>query len=53
MKKEAVLTLRVDAEINDAIRCLAKNHDRTMAWVARTLIVEALERRKVLKQRSK
>jgi predicted transcriptional regulator len=50
MKKEVVVTVRVDAEINEIIRTLAKADDRTVAWVARKLITEALEARNLLKR---
>ncbi|ARU28990.1 hypothetical protein [Cellvibrio sp. PSBB006] len=53
MKKEVVLTLRVDTEINNAIRLLAKRQDRTVAWMARKLIAEALEQRKLLRPEGK
>ncbi len=52
MKKEAVLTLRVDYEVNDVIRALARKEDRSIAWVARKLITEALEARKLLNPKS-
>jgi len=49
MKKIAVITIRVDSETEEAIRALARADDRSVAWVARSLITEALERRKRLK----
>ncbi len=52
MKKEAVVTLRVDHEINKIIRAIARKEDRPIAWVARKLITEALEARKLLKPKS-
>ena len=48
-KKEVVLTVRVDADISQIIRTLAEKDDRTVAWMARKLIMEALEHRKLLK----
>ena len=53
MKKEVVLTLRVDTEINNAVRLLAKRQDRTVAWMARKLIIEALEQRKLIRPENK
>ncbi|HTF86099.1 MAG TPA: hypothetical protein VL987_16065 [Cellvibrio sp.] len=53
MKKEVVLTLRVDTEINNAVRMLAKRQDRTVAWMARKLIIEALEQRKLIRPENK
>jgi len=49
MKKIIVITIRVDSETGEAIRTLAQADDRSVAWVARTLIIEALEARKRLK----
>lgn len=48
MKKEVVLTVRVDAEIDKAVRAIAQEDERTVAWVARKLITEALEARGLL-----
>ncbi len=45
MKKEIVLTVRVDAELNSIIQSLAEEDDRTVAWMLRKLITEALEAR--------
>lgn len=53
MKKEIVLTVRVDSKVNDIIRSLAKKDDRTIAWTTRKLITEALEARKLLKSKGK
>ena len=49
MKKEVVLSVRVDSDIDDILRSLAKKDDRTVAWIVRKLIIEALEARKLLK----
>ncbi|WP_281557664.1 ribbon-helix-helix protein, CopG family [Thalassomonas sp. RHCl1] len=46
MKKLAVLTVRVDSATDDAIQALAQADDRSVAWIARMLITEALEARK-------
>jgi len=53
MKKEVVITVRVDSETDDIIRSLAKKDERTIAWTTRKLITEALEARKLLKNKSK
>lgn len=53
MKKEVVITVRVDSETDDIIRSLAKKDDRTIAWTTRKLITEALEARKLLKPKGK
>ena len=48
MKKIVVLTVRLDSETGEAIRVLAQADDRSVAWVARKLITEALEARKLV-----
>ena len=53
MKKEVVLTVRVDPEIKDIIDSIAQKGDRTVAWVTRSLITEALQARKLLKSKAK
>ena len=53
MKKEVVLTVRVDPEIKDIIDSIAHKGDRTVAWVTRSLITEALQARKLLKPKAK
>jgi len=49
MKKEIVLTVRVNSETKDIIDTLAKKDDRTVAWITRQLITEALKTRKLYK----
>ena len=44
-KKESMLSVRVDIATAEAIKELAKKDDRTVAWMARKLITEALEAR--------
>ena len=53
MKKEVILTIRVDPEIKDIISAIAKKDDRTVAWVTRSLITEALQARRLLKPKPK
>lgn len=53
MKKEVILTVRVDPEIKDLISSIAKEDDRTVAWVTRSLITEALQARRLLKSKPK
>ena len=48
MKKEVVLTVRVAPEIKDIIDSIAQKDDRTVAWITRSLITEALQARKLL-----
>ena len=53
MKKEVVLSVRVESDIDDVLRALAKKEDRTVAWIIRKLITEALEARKLIKPKAK
>mgnify|MGYP000123480922 CR=1 FL=1 len=48
MKKIDIITVRVDSETSEAIRALARADERSVAWMARRLITEALETRKRL-----
>lgn len=48
MKKISVITIRIDTEVDTEIRTLARADDRSVAWVARKLITEALEARKLV-----
>ena len=41
-KKESVITLRLDADTTRIIKQLAKKDERTISWMARKLIIEAL-----------
>ncbi|MBI4689419.1 MAG: ribbon-helix-helix protein, CopG family [Nitrospirae bacterium] len=50
MKKETVVTLRVTPELKAVIQKLAEDDDRTIAWMARKLIIEALESRDASKK---
>ena len=48
MKKDIVLTVRVDEKMYSVITRLAKKDDRTVAWMSRKLIEESLQKRKLL-----
>jgi len=48
MKKLIILTVRVETEVGEAIHTLAREDDRSVAWVTRALITEALKARKLL-----
>lgn len=50
MKKEVVLTARVTPETKDIIQSLADKDERTLAWMVRKLLLEALEERGLLKK---
>lgn len=52
MKKEVILSVRVDSDVDDILRALAKKDDRTIAWIVRKLIIEALEARKLIKTKT-
>ena len=45
MKKEIILSVRIDEEMYAQIRKLAESDDRSMAWVARKLMESALNQR--------
>ncbi|MBI4824100.1 MAG: hypothetical protein HY805_07735 [Nitrospirae bacterium] len=50
MKKETVVTVRVTPEIKLIIQRLAEKDDRTLSWMARKLLLEAIEARGFLKK---
>ena len=45
MKKETIITVRVTPEIKAVIQVLAEEDDRTLAWMVRKLLLEAIEAR--------
>ena len=49
-KKDTTIGVRVDDELYEIIRTLAEKDDRPIASMARKLIVEALEKKKLLKK---
>jgi hypothetical protein len=50
MKKEVVITARITPETKDIIQALADKDERTLAWMVRKLLLEALEARGMLKK---
>lgn len=49
MKKEVIITARITPEIKEIIQSLADKDERTLAWIVRKLLLEALEARGLLK----
>ena len=49
MKKDIILTVRVDEKMYSLIQSLAKKDDRTQAWMTRRLLEEALQARGLIK----
>ena len=50
MKKEVVITVRITPETKDIVQSLADKDERTLAWMVRKLLLEALESRGLLKK---
>jgi len=50
MKKEVIITARVTPETKDIIQSLADKDERTLAWMVRKLLLEALDTRGLLKK---
>jgi predicted transcriptional regulator len=42
-KKESILGVRVEADIEEQIRSLAEKEDRSISWMLRHLIIEGLK----------
>ena len=51
MKKEVILTVRVDEEMNQIIQELADQDERTVAWILRKLLEEALQTRGLINRK--
>jgi len=50
MKKEIIITAGVTPETKDIIQSLADKDERTLAWMVRKLLLEALDTRELLKK---
>jgi len=50
MKKEVIITARITPETKDIIQSLADKDERTLAWMVRKLLLEALETRGLMKK---
>lgn len=50
MKKEVVITARITNGIKEIIQAIADKDERTLAWMVRKLLTEALENRGLVKK---
>jgi len=53
MKKEVIITARITPEIKERLQALADKDERTLAWMVRKLLMEALEARGLLKKQKR
>ena len=53
MKKETVITARVTPEMKEIIQSLADKDERTLAWMVRKLLTEALQNRGLIESQDK
>ncbi|MBI5234627.1 MAG: CopG family transcriptional regulator [Deltaproteobacteria bacterium] len=49
MKKDTVVTVRITEEMKKAIQSIADKDERTVGWMIRKLLTEALESRGLVK----
>lgn len=49
MKKDTILTVRVDEEVHSIIHSLAKKDEKALGWMIRRLLEEALQARGLIK----
>ena len=52
-KKNTTISIRIDIDAEEQMNILAKQDDRTIGYIARQLINEALEARGLVKKPSK
>ena len=50
MKKDLIVAARITSEMKEIIQSLADKDDRTMAWMIRKLLTEAIEARELGKK---
>ena len=50
MKKDISMTVRLEAPLGETVQKLAKEDDRSIGYVLRMLIIEALQVRKLVKK---
>jgi hypothetical protein len=48
MKKDVSMTVRLEAPLGEAVQQLAADDDRSIGYVLRMLVIEALQARKLL-----
>jgi hypothetical protein len=48
MKKDVSMTVRLEAPLGELIQKIAKDDDRSIGYVLRQLIIEALQAKKLL-----
>jgi predicted transcriptional regulator len=48
MKKDISMTVRLEAPLGETVQKLAKNDDRSIGYILRMLIIEALQARRLL-----
>ena len=53
MKKEVIITARITPDIKELVQSLADKDERTLAWMVRKLLMEALEARGLLKKQKR
>ncbi|MEO0509071.1 MAG: hypothetical protein AAF065_04315 [Verrucomicrobiota bacterium] len=49
-KKNVTIGVRVDSELEEILKSIAKKEDRTLSYVARELIVEGLKAKGTIKK---
>lgn len=49
-KKNVTVGVRVDSELEELLKSIAKKEDRTVSYVTRELIVEGLKAKGILKK---
>jgi len=52
-KKESILGVRVEADLEEQIRKLAEKEDRSVSWMLRHLIIEGLLAKGLTKRKSR
>lgn len=53
MKKEVIITARITSEMKEIIQSLTDKDERTVAWIVRKLLIEALTSRGLLKTKKR